>query len=86
MWKPRKSFRYRWQSQADGVVVYNVESNTAFRLNDVAGAIWRLCDGTLDEPGIAERVAGIYPDAEFHQVTEDVSMFLAQMKNGDMIV
>ncbi len=52
-----------------------VDSGTIHQLNLLAGEIWMLCDGTLDETGIGEKLAETF-DAPVGEIVEDVREFV----------
>ncbi|TLN18776.1 PqqD family peptide modification chaperone, partial [bacterium] len=52
-----------------------VEGGHMHELNLIAGEIWLLCDGELDEMGIAKKLALAY-DAPAEEIVNDVRAFV----------
>jgi hypothetical protein len=61
----------------EGLELHDRGSGSVHRLNPVASAVWRLCDGNHDLPAIAASVARQF-GASLEQVTPDVSLLLTQ--------
>jgi hypothetical protein len=46
------------QEFTDEVLIYDLQNNKAYSLNETSTLIWRLCDGTKDAGQIASEIAG----------------------------
>jgi hypothetical protein len=73
------------QHELDGeVLLYDADRRVTHRLNDTAYYIWRQCDGTLDAPAIAARLAQTY-DVDPARAEQDVVEALRQMRKNRII-
>jgi hypothetical protein len=73
------------QHELDGeVLLYDADRQVTHRLNDTAYYIWRHCDGTLDLPAIAARLAQTY-DVDPARAEQDVAEALRQMRKNKII-
>jgi len=65
------------ESAADKGWVIIIDKGSMHQLNLLAGEIWLLLDGTLDEAGVANDLVERY-DAPFEEIIEDVREFIAE--------
>jgi hypothetical protein len=73
------------QHELDGeVLLYDADRRVTHRLNETAYYIWRQCDGTLDGPAIAARLAQTY-DVDSARAERDVGEALRQMRKNKII-
>lgn len=79
---PLQSFRVRVNTFDDRLLL--ISGMEAFELNDVAGEIWSMCDGTNERQDIVAAVAGKYEISE-SEAERDVAAFLDQLERAGLL-
>ncbi len=66
-------------------VVYDAESQRAHRLNPVAAAVWRNCDGTRSEEVLTERVSRELDSCDPDEVEALVELALIELRSAGLL-
>jgi pyrroloquinoline quinone biosynthesis protein D len=82
---PRQAARVVTQQAAGKWVVLNLKTGHYYALDEVAGRIWQLCDGSRSVQQIAE-VVGEEFDAEGQDVEADVAAFVSEFVGESLLV
>lgn len=87
-----KVMRYR---QAEGVtaersgervVILDAAGATLITLNGTGAVVWSCLEEPCDERAIVTNLREMYPDVDTEQLRADVSAFIAELREADLIV
>lgn len=82
--RPRRVDDVVWRRGEDGVVVLNPNDGQYFSLDDVAGRIWDLCDGSRSVTEIAELLSSEY-EAPAAEIGADALELLAELDREGLV-
>lgn len=83
--RPRRADDVVWRrGESDGVVVLNPNDGQYFSLDDVAGRIWDLCDGSRTVSEIAELLSAEY-DAPAGEIGNDALVLLDELGREGLV-
>jgi coenzyme PQQ biosynthesis protein PqqD len=83
--RPRQRARVVAQQVANKWVLLDIDDGRYYALEDVAGRIWQLCDGTRGVREIAEVVCDEY-DGAADTVEQDVAAFVSELLAESLLV
>ncbi len=83
--QPRRAEGIVAQQAAGKWVLLDVKTGQYFALDEVAGRIWQLCDGTHTVRQIAEVVCEEY-DTQGQAVGDDVEAFVSELVGESLLV
>ncbi len=83
--RPRQAAGVVAQQAAGKWVLLDVKSGQYFALDEVAGRIWQLCDGSRSVQQIAEVVREEY-DTGGEAVGDDVAAFVSELVGESLLV
>lgn len=69
----------------DELILYDPETDHAFLLNHVSGAIWELCDGQNTAQEISEQLASCF-NVSLEILAEDVKTTLERFRRDRLLV
>ena len=82
---PRQATEVVAQQAAGQWVLLNLKTGEYFALDEVAGRIWQLCDGTRSVQQIAEVLSEEF-DTGGQAVEEDVLAFVSDLSSEALLV
>ena len=82
MWNPKKNLQ--WSEVDAEVVVLDQQGGELFRLDPVAGFIWKQLDGRKDFKEIAQAICQRF-DVQEKTACRDLKQFLADLERWDLL-
>jgi len=82
---PKRMDQVIAQKASNDWLLFNMNDGNYYSLNDVAGRIWQLCDGTRTVSQLVTAVAAEY-DASTEILEKDIVELLEGLQNGKLIV
>lgn len=76
--------RFTEASIDEEIVIMRLDNGEFFSLSGTAAAIWRLIDGTLDQPALVTAAAREFA-ADESEIARDVDEFLLQLKETGLL-
>ncbi len=83
--RPMRSARILAQSVDDATVLLSLDEGTYFRLNEVGGVVWELCDGGHTVQDVVDAICDLY-DAPEDEVRRDVLDLLHELASERLVV
>lgn len=80
---PRRRSSHTWSEQSECLIIHS-DWGDSFRLNEVAGTVWKFCDGQHSPYDMVQKVMEKF-EVDKETCSEDTIDFLLFLKQKDLI-